>query len=355
MQVQYIIVGQGICGTFLSWQLMQAGQSICVIDTAQPFSSTKVASGVINPVTGRQIVTTWLAEELLPFCMNSYTAIGETIGADVIQNCPVMAFPPSQQMQEAYAKKMQLPGSYIQPVAETIQQQYDPLFYFRHGVVAINPSLLIQLHPLLKGWRSVLSGKGVLRETAFDAGRLALHEGSVAYDDIHAEKIIFCDGLNTFGNPWWGKLPFVANKGQALIIDVPGLPQSNIYKFGPTTLVPWYDGLWWAGSSYENDFEDALPTDAFKKAATAALQTVIRQPFTVVDHLASIRPACIERRPFVGFHPQYPQIGILNGMGTKGCSLAPYFAAQLTGYLVNNTPIMPEAAVQRFARSLARG
>ena len=73
-----------------------------------------------------------------------------------------------------------------------------------------------------------------------------------------------------------------------------------------------------------------------------------------MDHKASVRPANIERRPFVGFHPTYKNIGILNGMGTKGCSLAPFFAKQLTGHLINEDQILPEADINRFSKILMR-
>ena len=43
MTVDYIIVGQGICGTFLSWNLLKKGKSVLVIDDeANPYSSSKV-------------------------------------------------------------------------------------------------------------------------------------------------------------------------------------------------------------------------------------------------------------------------------------------------------------------------
>jgi len=62
----------------------------------------------------------------------------------------------------------------------------------------------------------------------------------------------------------------------------------------------------------------------------------------------------LERRPFVGFHPLYPSVGILNGMGTKGCSLAPYFSQQLVNHISSQLPIHPEADIKRFARVLSR-
>jgi hypothetical protein len=53
-------------------------------------------------------------------------------------------------------------------------------------------------------------------------------------------------------------------------------------------------------------------------------------------------------------HPQHPQIGIFNGMGTKGCSLAPFFAKELADHLIYNQPITIDADVKRFGRILSR-
>jgi glycine/D-amino acid oxidase-like deaminating enzyme len=80
----------------------------------------------------------------------------------------------------------------------------------------------------------------------------------------------------------------------------------------------------------------------------------VKPPFRVLEHVASVRPATLERRPFVGFHPLHPAVGILNGMGTKGCSLAPFFARQLVRYIVDGTAILPEADVRRFSKILSR-
>ena len=77
-------------------------------------------------------------------------------------------------------------------------------------------------------------------------------------------------------------------------------------------------------------------------------------PFKIIDHQAAIRPANIERRPFAGFHPLNNRVGILNGMGTKGCSLAPFFAKQLVDNIIYNNFIDPEADLKRFSKILAR-
>ena len=78
----------------------------------------------------------------------------------------------------------------------------------------------------------------------------------------------------------------------------------------------------------------------------------LKIPFTITDHFAAVRPAALERRPFVGIHPYRPSLGILNGMGTKGCSLAPYFSKQLTDALTNGQQIDSLADIKRFSRIL---
>jgi glycine/D-amino acid oxidase-like deaminating enzyme len=85
-----------------------------------------------------------------------------------------------------------------------------------------------------------------------------------------------------------------------------------------------------------------------------ALTQLLKIPFTVVGHIVGIRPANQERRPFVGMHPSYPAIGICNGMGTKGCSLAPYFAHQLIEHCEKGLPIHPEASLERFEQILKK-
>ena len=141
-------------------------------------------------------------------------------------------------------------------------------------------------------------------------------------------------------------------------MDIPELKdltasEKTIFKKG-ISLAPWQERFYWVGSSYEWSFTTETPTKAFRERTEMLLKEWVKLPFRIVDHLASVRPATLERRPFVGFHPLYPAVGILNGMGTKGCSLAPWFARQLTANITTGNPIQPEADVQRFTKILSR-
>ena len=143
------------------------------------------------------------------------------------------------------------------------------------------------------------------------------------------------------------------NKGEGLLVEIKGLPPNRIFKKG-MSLVPYRENIFWLGSSYEWEFKDDKPSDIFRIHAENWLKHNLKLPYRVMEHFAALRPATLERRPFVGIHPLYPQIGILNGLGTKGCSLAPYFANQLVNKIKELGAIDPLADIKRFEKVLGR-
>ncbi len=352
MKIDYLIIGQGICGSFLSKYLMDAGASICVIDNGNKTAASKVASGVVNPVTGRIVAVTWMVDELMNYTKQAYTEAGEIAGEEIYFEKNIISFASTDQMTGAYEKRIREENPYVQSVSEV--DDYKSKFEFYYPVFKINPVQLLYLHPFLHSWRSKLVENNQLIEEEFDEQFLAVNANDIQYKNITAKKIIYCNGTGAYASRYWNTLPYVLIKGEALIVDIPELDENEIYKLGTLTLVPWYDGLWWAGSSYENNFTDANPTQKFYDKTKAALASTLKISFTIKDHIASIRPGCIERRPFVGLHPQQPNVGILDGMGTKGCSLAPFFAKQFTEFLMNNIPIQSDADVKRFEKVLLR-
>ncbi|MBY0480058.1 MAG: FAD-binding oxidoreductase [Chitinophagaceae bacterium] len=351
MELDYIIVGQGICGTFLSWNLMKAGKKVLVIDDDQPFSSTKVASGVINPVTGRRIVRTWEIDKLLPFAKEAYTALGNELSVSLVRQCNILDFHPTPQMELAFRDRLVEEKEYLR--IPTDQDQWKYYFNYPFSIGEIDPCLLLDLHSLLREWRKKLALENALLSTRFEWVDCSIENEQVIYKDQHASKIIFCEGSEGIDNRYFNLLPYARNKGEAIIASIPGLPRDNIYKQG-INLVPWQDDLWWIGSTYDWNFTDLLPTADFRRKVQTQLYHWLKLPFEIVDHIASERPANMERRPFAGLHPVHQTVGLFNGMGTKGCSLSPYFAKQFTDYLLYQTPMEPLVDVNRFKKILSR-
>jgi glycine/D-amino acid oxidase-like deaminating enzyme len=352
INVDYLIIGQGLCGTWLSYFLEQQQQSFLIIDENKNFTSSKIASGVINPVTGRIIAQTWMIDELLPYALQQYHAIGQQLNVPLVSSSQVLHFLPSQQMKEQFDKRVPEIPQYLQHVQNAAYwKNYFEVYY---GVGSICPALLINVQLLLQHWQQHLLATKKLLHQKFVLQKLINNTNGVVYENINAKKIIFCDGIASAENPYFKLLPFAPNKGQALIVEIKNLPATNIYKKGVTIVPLPQQNLFWVGSSYENEFENDLPTQHFYDDTIRILQSWLKLPFTIIDHWAAVRPTNMDRRPFVGEHPLHKNICIFNGTGTKGCSLAPWFANELVQNFVYQKPINPAADIQRFKKTLQR-
>jgi len=350
VNIDYIIIGQGISGTCLSYILHKHGKSCVVIDNNNPSSSSRIAAGVINPVTGRRHVKVWMAEEIISNTWQFYKELGEELSVEIIKQKDIIDFFPSAQMRLSFSERSNEDDSYV-----SIGKDDNPFrkdFHFDFGFGKISPVYMVQLDALLPSWRKQLSDNNSLLEEDLEIELLKIEKDHISYKDIQAQKIIFCDGINSMNYSFFQKLPFAFNKGEMLLLEIKDLPPGNIYKKG-LMLAPLSNDLWWIGSNYQWEYENAQPSPAFRESTENTLKNWLKVPYKILDHKASLRPATIERRPFVGLHPHHPSIGILNGMGTKGCSLAPWFAKQFAEHLINGKPIDPEASINRFSRLLS--
>ena len=313
---------------------------------------SKVSAGIINPVTGRRMVKVWMAEQILSFAHKAYTEIGNFLGIPAISQKNIIDFFPNPHQRQVFLERIEEGEEYLNSYPE--QNQFNSFFNYDLGCGEIRHTYIAHLDLLLPAWRQQLKNNTQLREEDFDFENLVIKEQSIQYGNITAEKIIFCDGLSSFQNVFFKALPFVPNKGEALIVEIPGLPNQHIYKKG-FLLAPLGDKeIFWLGSNYQWSFSDAKPSTEFYDQAERHLNAWLKIPFKIVDHKAALRPATLERRPFVGLHPQQRNIGILNGMGTKGCSLAPYFACQFVNHLLYKKGLAAEADIKRFSKVLSR-
>ena len=351
MHVEFLILGQGLCGTWLSYCLQKEKKSFFVIDNNKPETASRVAAGIINPVTGRRIVKTWMIDELIPFLQVVYSELGNELGIKAISETKIIDFFPTPQMRIAFLERRNEDQSYLNEAKEN--DDLNKFFNHDFGYGIISPAFITHIETILPQWRKRLLQNNNLLEEEFDFPELKIEKSIIVYKGITADKIIFCDGVSSFNYQFFQTLPFALNKGEILIIESKELPATNIFKKG-ILLCPFQEkDLFWVGTNYLWEYKDDLPSKEFRKQTESQLKSWLKVAFKIIDHKAAIRPATIERRPFVGMHPVYRNVGILNGMGTKGCSLAPFFAKQLVEHLLYKKDIQPEAAIKRFSKILS--
>ena len=94
-------------------------------------------------------------------------------------------------------------------------------------------------------------------------------------------------------------------------------------------LKPLGNDLYMCGSTHDWTSLDHIPTSKAYDQLIQGLKNMVTVPFEIVSHLAAVKPIIRDRMPAIGFHPKHPQMGIINGLGTKGAISAPYFSSKL--------------------------
>src|SRR5580693_1712581 len=288
MRTDVIVIGQGISGTFLSYYLQRAEISFVIIDHQKPSTASKTAAGIINPVTGRRIVNTWMIDELLPFVKKTYHQLEAETGISCLSQKDIVDFFPSPQMRGAFLDRMTDDNHYLRMPAS--ENEWRGHLNYDFGFGPISPCYLIDVNAMLFFFKEKFAGDQVLRESNFDLQDLKISEDKIRYQDITAKKIIFCDGIGSFSNPYFKNLPFAPNKGEALIAEIKGFPANRIFKRG-MNIVPWKKDLFWVGSSYEWEFQDDKPSAKFRAQTESVLRNWLKTDFLILEHLASVRPA----------------------------------------------------------------
>ena len=75
-----IIAGQGIAGTTLAWRLREAGLQVLLIDACETVTSSKIAAGLITPITGQRLVLTANCDALLAEARGFYGSVERATG-----------------------------------------------------------------------------------------------------------------------------------------------------------------------------------------------------------------------------------------------------------------------------------
>jgi len=344
MKYDFIIVGQGIAGSMLSWFLAKEGKSFLIIDNHNPSSSSNVAAGIIHAVTGRRIVKSWMADALIPFAKNTYSELEIFFGEKFFHDIHVLELLSTAKEFNDWQMRSEADGmnEYIHTAGrkDLYNDSLKPFF----AKIEIKQSGWVDMSKLIKAFRNHWLDKKVLLNEAFDKDELILKEGKVIYKECEADKIIFCEGYLAQQNPLWKALPFIPTKGEILTIESSELNLEHILVKS-IFILPLGNNLFKVGSTYEWTDLNENPTQAAKDKILKQLDEILNVPYKVIDHKAGIRPSVKDRRPFLGLHKDFPQAGIFNGLGTKGVLLAPFFANHFVNHLCHGKELLKEVNI----------
>ena len=346
-EFDYIIVGQGIAGTLISWFLRQRGKSFFFIDNNHHHAASKIAAGVINPITGRKYVKSWRIEQFLPVAKQTYSEISDYLGLKIAHEKKIYRGLYNIQDENTWEARKSDPiaGQFIVDHPNTEEYEGKIKGIFSYGV--LQGGLQVQLSIIVDKYREKLILNQLILDEKFNFDDLNVAHTGASYKNISADHIIFAEGYQAQFNPYFKYLPFEPAKGDVLIIKIEGHPFDNILRH-KVFIAPIDECHYWVGSDYRWQFDDDKPDPEKKEEMLATLDKILNVPYEVVAHIAGIRPCVKSRRPFLGKHPNQNAMSIFNGLGTKGASLGPYWAKHLIAHLEDGAEIDPEVNINRF-------
>tara|TARA_B100000530_G_scaffold156083_1_gene97963 strand:+ start:2786 stop:3835 length:1050 start_codon:yes stop_codon:yes gene_type:complete len=346
MNVDFIIVGQGIAGTCFAFELIKHQKTFIIIDKAEDNTSSKVALGVYNPLILKWFTKVWKADEQISCFYKFYDEIQHFLQHTFIENEGIYKY-----LKTVYNQNMWLTKSaskhkvdYMSEKIFSIKQKglINKKFY---GLVKNSGRVDIPL--LLKLFKNYCVDKKIIIQENFNYEKLVVRKQEIYYNNIFSKNIIFCEGLKLFNNPYFKYLNLKPTKGEILSIYCKGLSLKNILH-SRFLLIPLGNDYYSVGATYDWQNLDKICTTEAKAEIKSMLDKTLKLPYKIISQRSGIRPSTFDRRAILGSHSKHKNMYILNGLGSRGVLLSPYLSYSLINYIYYNCSLDTEIDIKRF-------
>lgn len=325
----WLIVGQGLAGTCLAWHLWWRGIPFELVDLGSGGSS-RVAAGLINPITGKNFEPSKHLSSFLPEALVFYQKVESILQSTVWHPMPIRRLAASPEEWSKIETKLSRPD-----ISRWIADDPSPPPSGWHATTLVLGGGRLDTRLFLDASREFFQNDGCFRLAKSD-------------DSSIPSSTILCQGAAGLLSGHAG--PHRCAKGEILTVRAPHWPADHIRIGGGGWLIPIGDSLFRVGSTYEWEMLDENPTSAGLAKVSAIATRLADATFEVIAHEAGIRPILRRSEPLIG--PLPSGHWFFNGLGSKGSLYAPATARRLTEWLTSGTPPDPEFDIRSFLTRL---
>ena len=346
MKVDYIIVGLGLAGLAFAEELISANKTFIVFEDDSQTSSL-VAGGVYNPVILKRFTAVWNAKQQLDIALPFYEKLEKKFNEKFDNKFIIRKVFKSTEEQNNWflASDKPLLSEYLNP---NIKQEKVVGVIGDFGFGEVSEAGRIDTKKLVNSYREFLKREQKIIFKKFDYQQIEFQENTVKYQQIIADRIVFCEGFGLKENPFFNYLPLNEAKGELITIHAPDLNIDFLLK-STLFVLPLGNNLYKVGATFNWKDKTSNPSEEGKLELIEKLKKVIDIPYKIVEHSAGIRPTVKDRRPLVGVHETHTQLVVLNGLGTRGVMIAPTVAKQLFNHLEQGEMLDKEVNINRFS------
>lgn len=347
-KLDYLIVGQGLAGSILAFTAILNNKNIGVIASKNYVPSSAVAGGIINSVVIKRLTKSWRADEFNNYLKQFYPKWENDLKSKFFLKTKTFKLISSKE-EEGFWISRRIENKMQEYLSEEFHSNKIPSSFKCMKTAEIYQTYFLDFNILLNKFKKRLINDNLLFNEDFDHSKIKFNEDSVSYKNLKAKCIIFCEGVHSVKNPYFNWLPFSLNKGEILTIKSSEIKLEQVIN-KKIFILPIGNDLYKIGSSYEWDNLDNQPTEEKKKEILENFEQMCPVKYEVVEHVAGIRPASRDRRPFLGQHPENKNLYIFNGMGAKAALMAPLLAKELLEFIEENKTLNKESSIERYEK-----
>lgn len=330
-KTEYLIIGQGIAGTILSYRLKKAGIGFKVIDRPQLSRSSRIAAGLANPVVLKRQKWVKGAELFREKLSEFYLSMEEDLGVNFYHPLPLYHI--FQSNGEINDWQQNASKAYLQSHLGSVENHKIDHINSPFGLGKVEGIFWVDTDLMIQSWREVLKAEKLLIEDTFQP-----HDFS---DYIH----IYSSGhLLSEHFPALQKV-FSKTKGQVMIIESADL-NPNYGLHSSVFTLPLGAERYKVGATYEHHNLNDETSEAGLERLQKDLEKFFGGDYQVVEQLAGVRPNIKDRQPLLGRLSENSYC--FNGLGSRGILMAPYLSQHFIDYLLKDKQLEPSWDVNRF-------
>jgi D-amino-acid dehydrogenase len=349
------VVGGGLVGLSLAFELAGGGASVTIVDAGFPGRATDAGAGILSPDTSADA-----DRDSFEFAFEAaahYPTLLAQLGAEGIDTdgtgyarCGLLSVglrPHEDAWFQPFADLVTARSADVvsEITTSTAENLFPPLGSV-HRVLHCTSAARVDGRGLAEALRRGAQARGVQMVSGTVRGvsgaSTGEHGSTVGRVDVEGADDVRCGALAVAGGAWsasMGKwlnspLPIVPTKGQIVHLGVPGPTESwpSVQPLLTHYLVPWPGGRVACGGTFEVGA-------GFDTGVTAAgLHELLRECLIVAPGLADarylqtrvgLRPTSPDDRPVAGSVPGWDNVWVATGHGASGLLLGPYTAKRL--------------------------
>ena len=314
-----------------------------LIDRQDPDSSSRVAAGLVTPVTGTRAAASWKWEDFYPVADRFYRQVEHTTGAIFWKVQPALKVFESISEAELYQSRWGNADSKTLatlPSVSNVSQGSDLAgLHAPFGACKMQPSARLDTQKYIQSTHDFFLRHNAIQimdldlEADFDGRSDGIVLRSIG---CKSACVVLCQGVTARENVFFNRLPLHPARGDVLQIESKSFRIEHVVH-GQGWLVPTEAGRFLVGATYDRNelTSDCSHQNANARKAREELmqrwEALVQGSFASKEHLvlgqrAAVRPASYDRHPLIGQHETIDRMYCMNGLGSKGSLMAPGLA-----------------------------